>query len=55
MRVPRATWHDRVILYARANDSSYYAVKPSAINIGMILEAARRRGAHGPHVGKRRD
>lgn len=55
MRVSRATWHDRVILYARANDSSYYAVKPSTINIGMILEAARRRGAHGPHVGKRRD
>lgn len=51
MRVPRATWHDRVILYARANDSSYYAVKPSAINIGMILEAARRRVRTDPTSG----
>lgn len=55
MRVPQAAWHGRVILYARANDSSYYAVKPSAINIRMILVAARWRDAHGPHVGKRRD
>lgn len=45
MRVPLAAWHSRVILYACANDSSYYAVKPSAINIRMILVAACRRGA----------
>lgn len=55
MRVPLVGWHGRVILYARANDSSYYAVKLSAINIGTVLEAAKRTGGPGPHVGKRRD